>query len=171
MNTIKYPYLPEGRTLKYVDPNNQWMAAAKEFARINSTDRRQPTGAVIVKDGRIIASAANQVPLNHPMVAQFHKNYLCIRRLLKIPSGQKYWLCPGCAGSNHHAESRAARQTLSLGNEAVGADMYLWGHWWACEPCWNAAIKTGIRDLYVLEESATLFNPLLPGNIIGKQFE
>lgn len=171
MDNIKYPYLPEGRTIRFVGIDNPWMIAAKEYARLHSTDRRQPTGAVIVKDGRIIASAANQVPLKHPLLAQFHKNYLCVRRLLRVPSGKKYWLCPGCAGSNHHAESRAAREALSGSVDSTGADMYLWGHWWACEPCWNAAIKAGIRDLYVLKDSATLFNPLIAGNIIGKQFD
>lgn len=171
MTTIKYPYLPEERVIKYVELDNPWMAAAKEFSRLHATDRQMPTGAVIVKDRRIIGSGANQVPLKHPFLARMHKDYVCVRRILHIPSGQKYWLCPGCASAKHHSEARAARDATRKGEDAHGADMYLWGHWWACKPCWDAAIGVGIRDLYLLEGSETLFNRDKPGNIVGKQFD
>ncbi len=171
MNPIKYPYLPEGRTIKYVTLDNPWMAAAKEFSRLHATDRQMPTGAVIVKNDRIIGSGANQVPLKHPLLARIHKDYFCVRRVLSIPSGQKYWLCPGCAASKHHSEARSVRDAHSHGEDTNGGDMYLWGHWWACKPCWDAAISGGIRDLYLLEGSDQLFNRDIKGNVVGKQFE
>lgn len=168
---IIYPYIPEGREIKYVGLDNPWMAAAKEFARLNSTDRQMPTGAVIVKDGRIIGEGANQVPLKHPLLARIHKDYFCVRRLLHIPTGQKYWLCPGCSTSKHHAESRASRDAANRKENAIGADMYLWGHWWACKPCWDATIGVGIKNLYLLEDSDTLFNRDKSGNVVGRQFD
>ncbi|MFZ2886344.1 MAG: deaminase [Minisyncoccia bacterium] len=168
---IAYPYLPEGRTIKYVDPDNEWMKAAKEFSRENSTDRQMPTGSVIVKDGVVIGRGANQVPLKNPFFAKIHKNYFCVRRILHIPTGQKYWMCPGCSASKHHSEGQAVRDARANGHDVKGADLYLWGHWWACKPCWDAAIGAGIRDLYVLNESHILFNRDMPGNVVGKQFD
>lgn len=53
----------------------------------------------------------------------------------------------------------------------ISTDLYLWGHWWFCEPCWNAMIEAGIRDVYLLENSEVLFNKAHPENIIGRQFE
>ena len=123
MSEIKYPYLPEGKTINYVTIDNRWMAAAKEFSRLHATDRQMPTGAVLVKDGHIIGSGANQVPLKNPFFAMIHKNYFCVRRILRIPTGQKYWLCPGCSASKHHSEGRSVRDAHIHGEETVGADM------------------------------------------------
>jgi deoxycytidylate deaminase len=170
-DTIKYPYLPAGHGIEYVPAENEYMAAAKEFAASFSSDHQMPTGAVIVKDGEIIGRGANQVALTHPALVRLHKDYLCTRRLLHIPSGQKYWLCPGCASPNQHAESRAVRDALAHTSDTHGADLYLWGHWWCCEVCWRAMITAGIRDVYLLEGSEVLFDKNDPGNIIGRQFE
>ncbi|MTV67182.1 hypothetical protein GM525_13290, partial [Streptococcus pneumoniae] len=84
--------------------NNKFMARAREIAR-GSNDQQQPTGAVIVENDLIISEASNRNPLSSPCLVRLHKNY-CIRHLLKIPSGDKYWLCPGCARKEDHAEFR-----------------------------------------------------------------
>src|SRR3989344_441935 len=57
------------------------------------------------------------------------------------------------------------------GHETIGADLYLWGHWWACQPCWNAIIEAGIENVYLLKDSERLFNKASPDNIIGRQFD
>ena len=169
--TIAYPYLPVWRTIKFVGLDNQWMADAKEYARAHSTDRQMPSAAVVVKNGAIIGRGASQVPLKHPLLAGIHKNYFCVRRILHIPTGQKYWLCPGCSAAKHHSEGRAARDALGRCENTEGADMYLWGHWWACKPCWDAILGAKISNLYVLENSHILFNRDMPGNIVGRQFD
>ena len=168
---VKQPYLPEGKDVKYAGMDNPWMQAAKGFSRIHSTDRQMPTGCVIVKEAKIIGQGANQVPLKSPFFMRVHRDYFCTRRILGIPSGQKYWLCPGCSSAKNHAEGQATRNVRKLGNDARGADAYLWGHWWACETCWNALLSAGVEDLYLLEDSEVLFNRDMPGNVVGRQFE
>jgi len=37
-------------------------------------------------------------------------------------------------------------------------DLYLWGHWWCCESCWNKMIEINIRNIYLLKDSEILFN-------------
>ena len=104
---IKYPYLPKERTILYVPENNKYILAAKEFALKHSLDRQVSTGTVIVgEDGEILVSAANQTPIKNKFLLDTHKNW-CIRKLFTIPSGQKYWLCPGCASHKNHGEYQA----------------------------------------------------------------
>ena len=167
-NNIKYPYLPEGRSILHVDINNPFMAQAKEAARL-SNDQQQPTGAVIVFDGKVVSSDSNKNPLTSPFLISLHKKY-CIRHILKIPSGQKYWVCPGCASNESHAESRASKQLLEKGLTTGQLDLYLWGHWWCCDVCWKNMLKLPINNVYLLESSEILFNAKNPNNILGKQF-
>ena len=163
-----YPYLPEGRVLKYVPMTNPFMAEAKEAAR-KSSDQRIPTGAVIVDGDSIVARASNQPPLRSPILINLHKKY-CIRRICGIPSGQKYWLCPGCASHANHGEYRAVVELQKHVHPNHGPlDLYLWGHWWCCKPCWDKMLSIGIRDVYLLDGSEILFNEKEKENIIGKQ--
>ena len=168
MHQISYPYLPEGRTIKYVPAHDRFMRAAEDACRELSTDHYHPTGAVLVRDGQVIFRAANQAAIRNKKLTELHKQGYCIRKLFKIPTGQKYWLCPGCSPSRIHAETLVIRNALRKGIPTEGADVYLWGHWWCCKPCWDAMISGGIGDVYVLEGSDKLFNPKCPENIIGQ---
>jgi len=168
---IAYPYLPPERTINYVPSDHPWMHAAREFAREHATDRHMPTGAVIVRDESILGSGANRVPITNAWLMRLHKERLCVRRALKIPSGEKYWLCPGCASSKEHAEARAVRDVIQKRHDARGAELYLWGHWWACKPCWDSLLSLGIERIYLMEGSERLFNHLHADNIIGRQFD
>jgi deoxycytidylate deaminase len=165
---INYPYMPEGRVIKYVPAHDRFMRAAETACHELSTDHNHPTGAVLVRDGAVFATAANQSALKNKKLLELHKNGWCVRKILKIPSGQKYWLCPGCASSRNHAETLVVMKAKKLKLETKGADLYLWGHWWCCEPCWNSIIKAGIRDVYLLEGSERFFDKNNPDNIIGK---
>ncbi|MEX2411348.1 MAG: deaminase [Candidatus Paceibacterota bacterium] len=155
---IKYPYLPKNRAIKYVPENNKFMKIAKETAINKSTDQMQPTGAVIVKNGEIISKGANQSKLKSKRLRNIHKNGLCVRRILKIPSGKSYWLCPGCSTYEQHAENQAVIDAKNNKKDTIESDLYLWGHWWCCEPCWNSMIKAGIENVYLMEGSETIFN-------------
>ncbi|MBU6390363.1 hypothetical protein KGQ31_02340, partial [Patescibacteria group bacterium] len=106
--------------------------------------------------------------LKNKKLLALHRDGWCARKILKIPSGKKYWLCPGCASARNHSETLVVKAARKAGVETAGADLYLWGHWWCCEPCWKAMTKGGIRDVYLLEASDKLFNPKYPENIIGK---
>jgi deoxycytidylate deaminase len=159
---IKYPYLPEGRTILYVPISNKYILEAKEYARSHSLDKSMPNGTVLVKDGEIIGRGANG--------SNYHELHGCGRVRQNIPTGQGYELCEGCHPKNH-GEPKAIQDAIKNGKDPIGADVYLWGHWWCCEPCWNTMISAGIRNVYLLEGSENLFNRESPNNVIGKQFE
>ena len=158
---IHYPYIPEGRSIRYVPLDNPFIKAAKEFARTNSLDKTMPTGAVLVKEAKIIGFGANG--------SAYHQTHECERVKLKIPTGQGYELCEGCHPKNH-AEPKAIQDAKAKGNDLQGADLYLWGHWWCCEPCWKAMIDGGVRDVYLADDSWELFDRTNSKNIVGKQF-
>ena len=166
---IKYPYLPEGVEIDYVPESNIFMMAAKDQAR-KSNDHNTPTGAVIISGGKIVSGEHNKAPISNPKLIELHKKY-CIRKILGIPSGHKYWLCPGCATNSSHAEYRAVLDLQKKGiKDLKNPELYLWGHWWCCEPCWNKMIEIDIKKVFLLEDSELLFERSNPKNIIGKQF-
>ncbi|HEY4478607.1 MAG TPA: deaminase [Candidatus Paceibacterota bacterium] len=153
----KYPYLPEGRSIEYVSIDNIFMKKAMDIRNSLSTDINHPTGAVIVMNNEIIGRGANQSALKNKTLMDLHKNNICIRKILNIRSGEKYWLCPGCASSKHHAESRAVRDALSRRESIQDADLYLYGHWWCCKPCWDSMIEAGINHIYLVDNADQLF--------------
>ena len=155
--TNRYPYLPEGRTIKYVPVHHEFMAHAKVVRDTKSTELNHSTGAVVVLGGAIIGHGANRSLLKYGFLQNVHKDYVCIRRILKIPSGQKYWLCPGCASSKRHAETLAVKHALKNKKSIKGAVLYLYGHWWCCKPCWDSMIAAGIKDVYLVEGADELF--------------
>ncbi|MFA6274144.1 MAG: hypothetical protein WC662_03205 [Candidatus Paceibacterota bacterium] len=157
---IKYPYLPEGRGFLYVPENNKYMMIAKEIALTESTDKKTSTGAVIVdENGEVLVKAANQSALKNKFLLETHKNW-CFRKFFKIPSGKKYWLCPGCASHRNHGEYRTSVLFRKKFPQKVNSncDLYLWGHWWCCKDCWNAMISAGIRNVYLMEGVENGFN-------------
>ncbi|MEX2054056.1 MAG: deaminase [Candidatus Colwellbacteria bacterium] len=159
---IDYPYIPDGRTIVYVLKDNEYLVAAKEYARENSLDKTMPTGSVVVKEGKIIGISGNG--------SEYHNDNECERVKLNIPTGEGYELCEGCH-PNNHSESRAVRDAMAKGYDPKGSDLYLWGHWWCCEPCWSAMEEAGVSNVYLMEGSERLFNKNHSDNIIGRQFE
>lgn len=151
-----YPYLPDGKEIKYVAAENSFMAVAMKVRNEQSTDSSVPTGAVVVKNNIIVGQGANQAALKSKKLFNLHKKF-CIRRMLKIRSGQKYWLCPGCAKPKDHAETRAIKDALKNNTDIIGADIYLYGHWWCCKSCWDKMIAAGVRDVYLVEGASEMF--------------
>jgi deoxycytidylate deaminase len=151
-----YPYLPEGKIILYVPESDPFMQEAARMRTTQSSDHKHPTGAVVVKGGKIIGEGANQSRLKNRALIKLHSKY-CIRKMLGVPSGKYYFLCPGCATNKQHAESRAVADALQKGNDTQDADLYLYGHWWACKPCWDTMISAGIKNVYLLEKSEQFF--------------
>jgi deoxycytidylate deaminase len=155
---MKYPYLPIGKVISYVSEENIFMSEAKKIRDNQSTDKFHPTGAVLVKNNEIIGSSANKSKLSNKSLLKIHGNGLCLRRLFKVKSGTKYWLCPGCADYEYHAEFGAVQDALLNSNYDVhDSDLYLYGHWWCCKPCWDKMIKNGIRNVFLVENAKELF--------------
>ncbi|HLZ14687.1 MAG TPA: deaminase [Candidatus Saccharimonadales bacterium] len=158
---IEYPYLPEGVEIVYVPADNHFMQAAKDIARKASLDITMPTGSVVVKNGKIIGRGANG--------SKYHQTHVCERARLGIPTGQGYELCEGCHPKNH-SEPKAIVDALQHADTLEGSSLYLWGHWWCCEPCWEAMLGAGIHQVVLMEDSEKLFNKNHPENIVGNQF-
>lgn len=162
MNNIQYPYIPLNRTIEYVPKDNAFILMAKEFARKNSLDKTMPGAAVVVKDGEVIGIGANG--------SDYHEKHGCERVRQGCGSGKGYELCEGCHPKNH-SEPSAIADAQSNEFSTEGADIYLWGHWWCCESCWNVMIAAGIAQVYLMEGSEVLFCKEHPDNIVGRQFE
>lgn len=161
MKHVVYPYLPEGRAIQYVPIENPYMSIAKEIARILSLDKIMPGAVVIVKSDHVIGIEANG--------SNFHNLHPCQRVIRGFKSGEGYEHCEGCHPRNHSETTAIAYAKLKQ-HDIRGADLYLWGHWWFCQSCWDVMIEVGIRDTYLLSGSERLFNKEHPDNIIGKQF-
>jgi deoxycytidylate deaminase len=159
---IEYPYMPEGKTVLYVPEDNPYIQMAKKYAREHSLDSTVPTGSVLVMNGAVIGLGANG--------SDYHKTHECERVKRGIPTGQNYELCEGCHPKNH-SEPRAIENAKQAGHDTAGADLYLWGHYWCCEPCWKAMVAAGIKNVYLMEGSEILFNKANPNNIVGHQFD
>jgi deoxycytidylate deaminase len=67
-----------------------------------------------------------------------------------------YWTCSGCS-PKFHAEQSAIRNAQKNGHDLHGADLYLWGHWWCCENCWEKMIDVGIKKVFLAEEAKMMF--------------
>ena len=149
---LELPYLPLGWEVNYVSSDNKWMKEARICADEMSSDANHPTGAVIVKEDKIIGRGANY--------SGFHKNIGCVRRFLRnlfpVPSGKMYWTCRGCS-PRYHAEQTAIRDAQFKGLETKGADLYLWGHWWCCESCWEQMINAEIGRVFVQDNAKEKF--------------
>ena len=144
----KLPFLPAGREIFYVDEKNKFLCAAKNFATKNSLDRAHPTGAVVVKNGEILGAGANG--------SDFHEKFGCERKKLGIATGEKYELCAGCSPKNHAEQRAIAAAQKNFPEKVAGADLFLWGHFWCCESCWQKIIDAKIKNVF-LQKNAEKF--------------
>lgn len=150
---------PEGE-IRYVAAGHPLMKAAKTYAREHSLDKIMPNASLLVKDGEVIGRGANG--------STYHDTHECERVKRGVPTGQGYELCEGCHPKNH-SEPKAVADALTHGQDPKGAEIYLWGHWWCCEPCWKTMLDNGVRVVHLLEDSEKLFNKAHPENIVGRQ--
>lgn len=89
------------------------------------------TVAIVVKNGEIISIGTNE-----------HKEP-CKRE--GYPTGEGYELCEYCQYSNH-AEYNAVRYT-----DVKGGHLYLFGHYYVCEPCNKECQLQGIKGITICE--------------------
>lgn len=148
---VKYPYMPSDRHFKYAPYDHPFMIEAARARSEQSGDPSYPVGVVLVKDGVVIARAGNGF---NKGAGQIH---VCPRVVLECPSGTGYDLCH-LHDPEGHAEPMVIAEAARLGVDPAGADAYMFGHWWACEPCWKKLIDAGVRDLYVVDDSHERFS-------------
>lgn len=152
MEFINYPYMPEGHQLKYAPVDDPFMIEAAKAREECAGDPFYPVGIVLVKDRVVVARAGNGFNRGPGQV------HVCPRVVRECPSGTGYDLCtlhdaPG------HSEPMLIEEARRLGVDTVGADAYMYGHWWVCEPCWTTLLEAGVRDLYVTDDAHERFSP------------
>lgn len=115
-------------------------------------------GAIIVKDKRILSTG-------YIGAARKTKDCMqkgnCLRRQLKIPSGQQYEVCRSV-----HAEQNAVINAARDGVSIEGADMYLFMRRMyngervinalPCYICKKIIINAGIKNFYGIREDGTI---------------
>ncbi len=143
--------MPGGRVFKFVVSDNRFIKEAARARRECSGDHLFPVGAVLVSYGHVLARAGNGYNRGAGVV------HVCPRIVIECPSGTGYELChlhdaPG------HAEPMLIAAAKEQGIDPAGCDVYLYGHFWCCEPCWNVMIEAGIRDVYLLENAHIEFH-------------
>lgn len=151
MSEISYPFMPPDRSFRFVSVHDVFMKEAKLAYEEQAGDRLFPIGAVLVKDGRVLARAGNGF---NKGAQQIH---VCPRIVQECPSGTGYDLC-NLHDSPGHAEAMLMQVATEQGIDPSGGDVYLYGHWWCCQPCWGAMIEQGIRDVYLLENAHEEFD-------------
>lgn len=116
-----------------------FIAITLEVAKRSTCLRRQ-TGAVIVKDKRILATGYNGAPteLEHCL------DRGCLREQLQIPSGEHHELCRGL-----HAEQNAIIQAALHGVKIKGAVIYTTHQ--PCVLCAKMIINAGLKEIVYLE--------------------
>ncbi len=154
----EYPYMPSDRHLKYVPHDHPHMVEACRAREECAGDPLWPVGIVAVRpalsgvegDGQVVARAGNGFNRGP------QENHVCPRIVLDCQSGEGYELChvhdpPG------HSEPQLVKVCQEAGIDTQGLDAYMYGHWWACQPCWQSLIDAGFRDLYVTNDAHERF--------------
>jgi len=124
------------------DSRPSWDAYFMDIARLvacRSTCLRRAVGAVIVKDKRILSTGYNGAPSGIAHCAETG----CLRRQLKVPSGERHELCRGI-----HAEQNAIIQAAYHGVSIQGATLYCTNL--PCCICAKMIINAGIRTIVYL---------------------
>ncbi len=142
---IKHPH--KSNLLNYIYNNDEFLQKAKLVMDNESLDPGWPVGLVYVKNKKIISSGANG--------STYHNDHICERKRLKIPTGQGYELCEGCHPKNH-GETKGINKSIELNtyDELKDSVAYMYGHWWACEPCTTNMLKAKV-DTVVFSKSWT----------------
>ena len=112
-----------------------FMKITKDVA-LRSTCLKRNVGAIIVKDHRILSTGYNGAPkhLEHCSVTG------CLRKEMKVPSGQRHELCRGL-----HAEQNAIIQAAWHGVKIEGSTLY--STYQPCVICVKMMINAGIKRL------------------------
>jgi dCMP deaminase len=105
-----------------------------------STCLRRKTGAVIVRDKRILATGYNGAPSG----IRHCDEVGCLREHLNIPSGERHELCRGL-----HAEQNAILQAALHGVSLKDSEIYTTHE--PCVLCSKMIINVGIKRVYFME--------------------
>lgn len=128
----------EGKKMMDKRPSQDdiFMAQAK-LACTRSTCISRKVGAVIVKDGHILASGYNGAPSGVKHCIELGG---CMRKIDHIPSGTRQEHCRAA-----HAEQNAIIQAAKLGCSIEGGTLYV--NTFPCSICTRMILNTGIKRI------------------------
>lgn len=115
--------------------DDYFMKITKDVA-VRSTCLKRNVGAIIVKDHRVLSTGYNGAPKKVKHCSETG----CLRKELKVPSGQRHELCRGL-----HAEQNAIIQAALHGVKIEGATIY--STYQPCIICVKMMINAGIKKL------------------------
>lgn len=118
-------------------PWDSYFMKIAEHVSERSTCLRRQTGALIVKDKRILATGYNGAPSGLRHCAEVG----CLREKEKISSGKRHELCRGL-----HAEQNAIIQAALHGMEIKNSRVYTTHQ--PCVLCAKMIINAGAREIF-----------------------
>ncbi len=118
---------------------NEYFMGIAELVAGRSTCLSRQVGAVLVKDKRILATGYNGAPRGIVHCEEVG----CLRKKLKVPSGERHELCRGL-----HAEQNAIIQAALHGVGVAGSEVY--STVFPCVVCAKMLINAGVRRVVYL---------------------
>jgi deoxycytidylate deaminase len=153
-------YFQNPEFYQLLDDNNEFIQAAKSAAVKYSLTSVFPIGIVAEKGGEIIGEAGNGNGYHENNLETSGHRKGCVRRHLnderekrgqaKFKGGEGFELCPGCHADSH-AEANLIKRIKEENKyaELNGANVYMYGHFWCCKPCWQKMLDAGIKNVYL----------------------
>lgn len=144
-------------TVELESPDTHWMRRAMELATLAAREGEVPVGAVLVKDGQLIAEGRNRPIANHDPTA--HAEIQLLRAAGKAMnnyrlSGTTLYVtlepCPMCAGAIVHA--RVGRVVFAATDPRTGAAGSIYNILQSNELNHRCEVEGGL----LADESATL---------------
>jgi deoxycytidylate deaminase len=165
---IKYPFVPTNielgeATIEHPDMRMAFEHAMKHQRAQAASGMRAVTSVLVARSGERILGVAGELT-NHvdghedELVDDltWHAKYgRCDR--VQLDGNVDYDKCPGCR-HDRHSERSVVRKALRDGVDLTDAEIYLYGQWWICESCANAAHAAGVRKIYLLPKAYELFD-------------
>lgn len=135
-----------------------YMGICKEIAR-RSNCLTTKNGALVVVGDQIVATGYNGAPRK---VRDCMERGTCLRRELRIPSGQRYELC-----RTVHAEANCLINAARAGVSVLGGDMYLFSErvWkderslidaHPCFICKKFIINAGLSNIFCMQKDGRI---------------
>ncbi len=115
-----------------------------------------------VKDDKVLIESGNGNGYHEKNLGTPGHRKGCVRRFLnderekqglpKFKGGEGFELCPGCH-TDSHAEANLTKAAKEKNIDLAGSDIYMFGHFWCCKPCWEKMLRVGVREVYIVENA------------------
>jgi deoxycytidylate deaminase len=150
-----------------VKEDDRFMQRAKEAAIKYSLTPVFPIGIVAVKNNQVLAEAGNGNGYHEKNFETPGHRKGCVRRFLnderekegiaKFKGGEGFGLCPGCH-TDSHAEANLTRNAKEKNIDLEDSDIFMYGHFWCCKPCWEKLLAVGVKNVYIVENAENFAN-------------